>query len=118
MAGLVAAALLSRAILRWNIPVPVCGFRELAGIPCPLCGGTRALASMTELDLLTAAAYNPLVLLAAMLVTGWTIVRVFDRLLGKNVEKRLRSLLEKRVAVPVLFGLIVLNWLYLIVRLR
>ena len=31
-------------------PLPLCGFLALTGIPCPLCGGTRACAALAAGD--------------------------------------------------------------------
>lgn len=98
------AALLTRAERQWRaVPlvgwslvlgaapallatgVPLCGFRHLTGLPCPLCGGTHACAALAQGDLVSAWQANPglmpLLALAAILsVQGaweaWTGRRV------------------------------------------
>lgn len=35
------------SVLVARAPLPLCGFLALTGIPCPLCGGTRACAALT-----------------------------------------------------------------------
>lgn len=57
--------------------LPLCGFRHVTGLPCPLCGGTRACAALAQGDVLVAWQLNPgLVLLLALaaahaLQLGW-----------------------------------------------
>lgn len=52
--GLVLAgwpvALLGAAPLLSLGDVPLCGFRHVTGIPCPLCGGTRVCAALAQGD--------------------------------------------------------------------
>nr|WP_275588552.1 DUF2752 domain-containing protein [Microlunatus panaciterrae] len=59
-----------------GVGVP-CPFRSLTGWNCPLCGGTRMGRSLLELDLVSAFRYNPLALVALVLlgVLGvlWTV---------------------------------------------
>lgn len=44
---------------------PACAFHAVTGVPCPTCGGTRALVALAGLDVGAAFAWNPLVTLAA-----------------------------------------------------
>ncbi len=39
--------------------LPLCGFKHLTGVPCPLCGGTRACAALADGNLLAAWQINP-----------------------------------------------------------
>lgn len=43
-------------------PVPLCGFHAASGLPCPLCGGTRAAQATLRGDFARAAYLNPLAL--------------------------------------------------------
>jgi len=45
-------------------PYPDCPVLALTGVPCPGCGGLRALHALTRGDVPAALALNPLVLLA------------------------------------------------------
>ena len=38
---------------------PLCAFRQLSGLPCPLCGGTHACAALAQGDFLAAWQANP-----------------------------------------------------------
>lgn len=59
-------ALLGAPVVMSLGELPLCGFRHLTGLPCPLCGGTRACAALASGDFLAAWQLNPglLVLLA------------------------------------------------------
>ncbi len=61
--GLVALALLPTSL-------PLCGFRALTGLPCPLCGGTHACAAVMTGNLVRAIQANAgvVVILALALV--------------------------------------------------
>ena len=50
--------------------LPLCGFRHLTGVPCPLCGGTRACAALADGNFFAAWQLNPglMVLLAIAVV--------------------------------------------------
>ena len=61
--------------------VPLCAFKHLTGVPCPLCGGIRACAALTQGDLSAAFVLNPglLPLLAvAALHSGLLLVEAFS----------------------------------------
>lgn len=71
--------------------LPLCGFRHLTGVPCPLCGGTRACAALADGNFLAAWQANPglLVLLAIAAVhsvqlgfEGWSGRRVLRWRIG------------------------------------
>jgi hypothetical protein len=93
-----AAALLGLAVVWPRLPVHpplACPLRTMTGIPCPLCGATRAVVALAHGHVLDSMRFNPagivVVLLALALVAG---VRV-DRL---------------RVAPWVLISLAALLW--------
>jgi hypothetical protein len=92
-----------------------CRFRSLTGIPCPTCGGTRALLALAGLDVARAFVLNPLVtagvlgvlttapLAAAAWAFGWPRPRV-----------GLRSARARLGAVAVGVVLFLLHWGYLV----
>ncbi len=59
--------------------VRLCLVQRMAGIPCPLCGGTRAVAALARGGFVEALAWNPLaavgvtlaVPLGAAMASGW-----------------------------------------------
>ncbi len=64
---------------------PVCAFRSLTGVPCPTCGGTRALLALSRLDVGAALAWNPLVTIAALVFALGGLVALAQALRGKGV---------------------------------
>ncbi len=112
--GLAAAALISQVILQWNIALPVCGFRQLTGVPCPLCGGTRTMQSMASFDFPASGQYNPLVFLTGLLIVGWAVLWTLDGIFGLKLLKRSNRSLQKLPLAVIAGGLILLNWVYLI----
>lgn len=51
----------------------LCPLLELTGIPCPTCGGTRALLALAAADLPAALAWNPLVAVAGIVAAAWSV---------------------------------------------
>jgi len=110
--GLLAAAAVG--LLRLDrIPLTLCVFKALTGLPCPTCGSTRALGRLFALDFAGALAMNPFTALVAVLVAGWAVADLAllprRRALDLEVPKRLGFAL--RVGALVLF---LANWVYLI----
>lgn len=48
-----------------------CWFLEGTGLPCPVCGGLRAVHDLTRGDVVAAAGSNLLVVLAVPVLAGW-----------------------------------------------
>ncbi len=110
--GLLAAAAVS--LLRLDrIPLTLCVFKGLTGLPCPTCGSTRALGRLFALDFEGALAMNPLTTLVAVLVAAWALLDLAllprGRAVALEVGKPLAFAL--RVGALVLF---LANWIYLI----
>ncbi len=99
---LVGAGLLGMAAVWPAMPVHpplTCPLRATTGIPCPLCGMTRAVVAAVHGDVVASVAYNPggvlVVLLAAALlflprlrrvaISGWLVVAVGALLWAWNV---------------------------------
>lgn len=113
---LVFAAVGAAALLAyWNVPAllrwPACGMQRWFGLPCPFCGGTRALESLAQGDWLAGLLWNPLVMLACGLAAGWFGLWAVERLSG--VRWGLPKWSGRSPGI-VGVGLVVLNWLYLL----
>jgi hypothetical protein len=61
-------------------PPGVCPLRTTTGIPCPLCGMTRAVVEAVHGDIAASLRYHPAgvlaVLFAIVLLVGWRVERV------------------------------------------
>jgi hypothetical protein len=64
---------------------PPCAFHALTGVPCPTCGGTRALLALARLDVPAALAWNPLVTAAALVFVLGGLVALARALGGRGV---------------------------------
>lgn len=92
--------------------LPSCFFREITGIPCPTCGGTRAALALLSGDLAGAFHANPLVAAAFVLLVGGGLVAGAIALAGRGVREPERIPGWARAAVILVLAA---NWLWLIV---
>lgn len=100
------------ALQRLGVRLPLCLWRQLTGLPCAGCGGTRAVDSLLRGDLSGALAMNPLALLAAfvaMLLALYSCCVLFFRL-----EPLRPRILRDNVGRFILVGLLAGNWIYLL----
>lgn len=96
---------------------PKCGLRLLTGLPCPFCGGTRALHAAARFDWWQALALNPLAFLLGVGVTLWFAAWATDRLFHTNVLARLASWRRAVFRLRLLVAVLVANWVYLCLTL-
>jgi hypothetical protein len=98
-----------------RLPLVVCVFKGLTGLPCPTCGSTRAFGRLFRLDLRGALAMNPLATLGAILIALWALAELLlllpprRRTLAIEVAPRVATALRVAVIVAAL-----LNWIYLL----
>jgi len=88
-----------------NGPLPVCPTKALLGIDCPGCGSLRMLYSLLHGNLLAAARFNALGLVAVGLLVWAYLTWTYGRLVGR----RIRSWQHRRWAAVVALSL-VLVW--------
>jgi len=110
--GIVAAAVVPVDLIGLRCP-----FLALTGLPCPTCGGTRAMAAMSHLRFADGFRLNPLV------AAGWVCGVLFvpyaavvclagrRRLRVTDVTDR-----QRRVIALVVLGLVLGNWAFVILR--
>jgi hypothetical protein len=114
MLVMLGAAAAARLALRWDLPLPACGFKRLTGLPCPLCGGTRAMRSLADLHFATAFRFNPLVVLTAFAIVGWFVLWWTDRFREEPVVPQIKNCLQRWPVWWMVGGLVLVNWGYLI----
>lgn len=96
--------------------IEVCLFKRVTNIPCPSCGSTRAMLSLTKGNFANALDTNPIGFILAfilLIVPFWIIVDFIGR---KDSFFRLYQRMEKvlnkpQYAIPLVL-LIVINWIW------
>jgi len=88
--------------------VPLCLFRNVTGSPCPTCGSTRAVLSLSQADVWAALRFNPLVTLVVLALP----VRI-ALLWRRRSSMPLRSR-RARWLLPVALVLLGINWIYVL----
>ena len=96
--------------------LPRCGLKALFGIPCPVCGSSRAALALVRQDFAEAFALSPLAALAWLLFLGCGLVAGALALVGRRVPEP-----PRRVPAWSWWGLgfvVLANWVYLMVHGR
>ena len=93
-------------------PRSLCLVRTATGVPCPGCGGTRAVKSALTLEPLEAFTHNPLLVLAGVVVAGVLLFRFCS---ARAI--RLDCTQRGWLVIAIVFGVLVLvNWLWVLVQ--
>ena len=90
-----------------RIVVDVCLFYYRTNLLCPLCGGTRALYNLLQVDIIYAMRCNALILLIPLVIAVVIIATI--RLITKDIDKS-RLFKQTRFLVTFLFFLIIIFW--------
>jgi hypothetical protein len=116
---LAASGCLGVAWLFSGLPTPLCPFHALTGIPCPSCGMTRGLRCLLHGNLTAAFLFNPL---GMTLLCGLAFYLIYAAVVVIGNRPRLRwEPISKSTALFLRLTailLIVMNWMYLILRER
>ena len=67
--------------------LPLCGFRHLTGVPCPLCGGTRACAALAAGDFLAAWQLSPGLMVLLAIAAVHSVQLGFEAWSGHRVQR-------------------------------
>jgi len=88
--------------------VPACLFKTWTGLPCPLCGTTRAVVVLAKLDLAEAFVRYPLQSVFWVVAVGGGLVAGVAALLGHRLPRRPWP----RWTWAILAAAVVVNWIY------
>jgi hypothetical protein len=113
--GCIATAGLARLVLHFGSLVPKCGLLILTGIPCPMCGTTRSVAALSQMDLEAAFRMNPLAATVFMAGTVYMLVATVCRWRGCRWSG-LATRLGRRPWPAIAVVAILLNWAYLVLN--
>lgn len=96
-----------------TITLPTCGLKAAFNLPCLSCGATRATLNLLHGDLLTAIAYQPMIILIYVLLLGWGAVSTWALIKGHSINFDMTR--AQTWAVRSLFVIIpIANWTYLV----
>jgi len=90
-----------------------CPFKTLTGYPCPTCGMTRVLISLSQADIFAAITFNPLIsigIISTLIFAVISLLALFSRQ-ELDISLSRKHLLIIRILVPIV---LVINWLYLV----
>lgn len=94
----------------------LCYFRTVFGIPCPTCGGTRAVILLLEGDVLGSFYRNPLGILIAGILAVTPLWLGYDLFFQKQTLLRAFEKFEKTASnkwiAALLLTLITANWIW------
>ena len=93
-----------------------CPFRQITGWPCPTCGATRALAALTQGQLVAALFFNPLVAAVALVLIAAGAVSLAARILNVELPAPRPGPALQRLLRASAVGLVLANWTYLILH--
>jgi hypothetical protein len=111
----VIAAAAIRVLRLDQIPISMCTFRSITGLPCMSCGSTRALGRLARFDVAGAFILQPMITVAAAGILAWGIIDSFVYIARRGAL----ALTDTRGVgrLTLLIGaLFVLNWIYLLMR--
>ena len=66
--------------------LPLCGFRYVTALPCPLCGGTRACAALVDGNFLAAWQLNPGLMVLLALAAAHSVQLGYEAWTGRRVQ--------------------------------
>ena len=89
-----------------------CLMRTVWGVPCPTCGGTRAVLAMSQGRLLDAIATNPLITISTLALLAWAVGGLAATLVPRWRRTVEASPGEGRRFALVMFAAILASWLW------
>jgi hypothetical protein len=100
--------------------VEVCLMKQITNIPCPSCGSTRSIISLTKGNFVEAFDLNPIGYIVAVIMLFAPVWIITDLILRNNslfvcyqkIEKQLKN---PKYAVPLIL-IIIINWIWNITK--
>jgi len=90
-----------------SLGVPLCAFKHLTGVPCPLCGGIRVCAALAQGDVPAAILLNPGLLPLLAVAALHSCLLLTEAVSGRSFGTPPVLVLAWKIAG----GILVLQWL-------
>jgi len=103
-----------------NKSVQLCLIKRVTNIPCPSCGSTRSVISLTKGDFIRALNFNPIGYLVAIIMLTAPIWIISDTIKKTktffNFYLKIETYLKRpKIAIPLLL-LVISNWIWNITK--
>jgi heme/copper-type cytochrome/quinol oxidase subunit 4 len=99
----------------------VCMIKNVTGFPCPSCGTTRAVQLMFQWHFIDSVMMNPFGIIISAILTLLPFWVVIDLILKRDTFLKFYKqseiiLRQKKIAIPLII-LVILNWIWNIIKL-
>ncbi len=103
-----------------NTKIEVCLVKHVTGIPCPSCGTTRSVSSISQGNFAQAIRFNPLGFIVTLIMVLAPLWIIFDLLTKKSTLHHFyiqaeQFLRRPFVAIPLIV-LILMNWIWNVIK--
>lgn len=103
-----------------NTSVEVCLIKHTTSIPCPSCGSTRSIISLTKGNLVEAFGINPIGYVVAIIMLFAPVWIIADMILRNNSLFKFYQIIEHHLkkpkyAIPLIL-LVIINWIWNITK--
>lgn len=100
--------------------IGMCFFKEITHLPCPSCGTTRSVLSITKGDIFEAILWNPFGIIISVAMLTIPVWLTFDLITNQSSFHRFYQRFEdifkkKQIAIPAIL-LVIANWIWNIVK--
>ncbi len=104
---------LARVLDPTHLGFTMCVLKATTGVPCPTCGGTRALHHLAHFDVAGAWGMNPLVTLSVFALLPWMLADLWLMRTGRALDLQVGTRGARLIAALAGVALLV-NWFYLL----
>lgn len=103
-----------------NKSYEVCLIKYISNIPCPSCGSTRSIISLTKGNFIEALSINPMGFIVSVVMLLSPIWIIADTLNKRNTlfdfyKKTEANLKRPQFSIPLIF-LVIINWIWNITK--
>lgn len=103
------------SVYYFQLPIQ-CPFKWLTGIPCPGCGGTRALIAILHGHIIEAFLINPLsvlLIIFAIIAPVWLFIDCYR---GVNSLQRVMKSKWNKTTICIVVIVVIANWIWNIIK--